>query len=239
MFKGVYDNIKKVPGYGYHNAASINEFFEVANGKLNRYLDLKPQISSPMSPISNLLPLIFAVMDKKKIKVLDYGGGMGATYIDSLYALKGIDVEYHILDLKLVVECGMKIFPQKFDLHFHTDIPNAPPAFDVIYLGSCLQYIDDYGKIIQQLINLSPKYIFITDNFMGKTKTYATAQVNMKNRRIAYWIFRKGEIINLFSQHGYQNIYKSVNYQPFHNFDNFTDEYKVNDSCNLLFLRQS
>ena len=62
-----------------------------------------------------------------------------------------------------------------------------------------------------------------------------TAQVNMTRRRMANWIFQLNEIVTLFEKNNYRLQYKSTNYQPFHNFNNFPVENRINDSCNLLF----
>ena len=79
--------------------------------------------------------------------------------------------------------------------------------------------------------------MLIADNFMGAHKTYITAQVNMPGRRMPYRIFEMAEIINIFKENGYRLIYKSANYQPFHNFDDLPEEFRVSDSCNLLFTK--
>ena len=72
---------------------------------------------------------------------------------------------------------------------------------------------------------------------MGEHPTFATVQVNMSGRHMAYWIFQIYEIISLFEKNGYSLIYKSPNYQPFHHFNNFPVEYRVKNSCNLLFKK--
>ena len=162
---------------------------------------------------------------------------MGKSYLDCLAALDGCDVhiEYHIIDLKPTIEYGMKIFPQDMDVYFHSSITDVYSDLDIIHIGSTLQYIDNYQEFIEKIARLSSKYILITDNFMGNAETFATAQVNVINRRVGCWIFKLSEIIDLFSMNGYQKICSTKNYQPFHHFDNFSDEYKISDTYNLLF----
>jgi putative methyltransferase (TIGR04325 family) len=240
VFDGVYSSFNDVKESSYNNPDSLEEMFNETSNKLKLFLDGSYIPTNARSPISNLIPLLIALAfeeEKKKIIVLDYGGGMGGEFIDCLDALNGykVNVEYHVIDLEPTIESGMKIFPEGMDIHFHTSIMNIHSDVDIIYIGSTLQYIEDYQALIQKLAKLSPKYIFLTDNFMGQAKTFATAQVNMKDRRMAYWIFKLTEIIDLMSKNGYKNIYTTKNYQPFHNFDNFSDEYKIDDSCNLLF----
>jgi len=242
-FEGVFEHIKQVDATGYDSAKSLNETYEFTNKKFAHYLaEEKLPGSSPLSPIANLLPLLIASLAQKKqaISVLDFGGGMGSSYIDCIHSLSAlnIELEYHIVDLSSTVELGKKIFPSSYNVHFYSDIPSNIQTIDVVYLGSSLQYVSEYQSTIHLLMRLDPKYVLITDNFMGKAPTFATAQVNMKDRRMAYWIFQLDEIIKLITQHNFTLIYKSVNYQPFHHFENFPDRYRVQNTCNLLFLRK-
>ena len=116
---------------------------------------------------------------------------------------------------------------------------NKIDSLDIVYLGSVLQYIQDYKKLLLSLIRKSPAFFLITDNFMGTHSTYATVEVNMAGRKMAYWIFQLNEIKEIFSSNGYQLIYSSKNHQPYHNFDNFPEKYQVHDSCNLLFQKMN
>ena len=240
VFDGIYSNLGDVKESAYNNIDSLEEMFNETASKLKLFLDGGYISTNIRTPISNLLPLIVSLAleaKKKKITVLDYGGGMGNSYLDCLDALAGcnVHIEYHVIDLEQTIKYGMKIFPEDMDIHFHSSIPNFYSDIDIIYIGSTLQYIDNYQELIEKIARLSSKYIFLTDNFMGKTETFATAQVNMKNRQMSYWIFKLSEIIDLMSINGYQKISTTKNYQPFHHFDNFSDEYKINDSYNLLF----
>jgi putative methyltransferase (TIGR04325 family) len=240
VFDGIYDSLNDVPESNYNNVDSLDEMFNETSNKLQLYKDSTSWQSNGLSPISNLLPLLIALAsDEKKITVLDFGGGMGDSYLNSLSALEGsnIDVEFHVIDLEATIEFGMKIFPKDMGIHFHTSVNDVTPAVDIIYIGSTLQYVNDYQTLIQKFVKLSPKYIFLTDNFMGEIETFATTQVNMKDRQIAYWIFKLSEIIDLMAKNGYKKIYMTKNHQPFHNFNNFSDEYKIDDSSNLLFSR--
>lgn len=240
VFDGIYGSLNDVAESSYNNADSLDEMFNETSKKLQLYKDSISWPSNELSPISNLLPLVIALAsNEKRITVLDFGGGMGDSYLNSLSALKGsnIDVEFHIIDLESTIGFGMKIFPKDMGIHFYASVEDISSVIDIIYIGSTLQYVNDYQTLIQKFAKFSPKYIFFTDNFMGEVETFATTQVNMKNRQIANWIFKLSEIIDLMAKNGYKKIYMTKNHQPFHNFDNFSDEYKIDDSCNLLFSR--
>ena len=168
--------------------------------------------------------------------------GGGATYIDCLSSIDMGWVNYYVHDLPETMKMGRKMFsePQGINtlntIRFVDDISEID-TIDIVCLGSVLQYLPDYTATLLSIIDKQPGYFFITDNFMGKYSTFATAQVNMPGRRIACWIFQLEEIVLLFGNNGYRLVYKSTNYQPFHHFDNFPAEYRVKDTCNLLFER--
>ncbi len=242
VFEGVFEHIEQVEAPEYDSDESLNESYKFTKDKFATYLSKgKLPESTPLTPIANLLPLLIAILgqSRRTISILDYGGGMGASYVDCLHSLSNADIEleYHIVDLSRTIKFGKKIFTSDLNIHFHSNIPLDTQKIDVVVLGSSLEYISDYKSLIHCLMELSPKYVFMTDNFMGKMPTFATTQVNMKNRRIGYWIFQLDEIIELITQYNFSLIYRSVNYQPFHHFENFPDRYRVKNTCNLLFSR--
>jgi putative methyltransferase (TIGR04325 family) len=244
VFDGVFINFNEISESNYNSNYSLRKAFGEISDKLETYVNKSYVATNALSPISNLLPLVLATgfeEKKEKITILDYGGGMGDSYLECLYSLGKchLDIEYHILDLDLTVKQGKKIFPKEMDIHFHTSFMDCPDNLDMIYVGSTLQYINNYQSLLNELICCSPKYIFFTDHFMGNAKTFATTQVNMKNRRMAYWIFNLVEIVSFLENKGYKNVYRSNNYQPFHNFDNFIRNKRVDDSCNLVFKKES
>ena len=245
LFEGVYQSLLDIKNAtDYDSRESLcNTFIEtIEKFKDSQHEEVLPK-SEIRSQIHNLLPMLVAIfmgfMDRQKeIAVLDYGGGMGTSYIDCLNSIGRANIKYYVVDLPETIELGRKIFPQEYNIHFFKDISGLK-KIDIIYIGSVLEYILDYKLLLIDLINKDPKYILMSDHWMGGAKTYATAQVNMKGRRIATWIFELKEIIQLFKERNFNLIYKSVNYQPYHHFNNFPEYYRADDSCNLLFKKET
>ncbi len=243
-FEGIYKNFSEIPDLtAYDSDSSVTDGFDEVLLKLNKHQSGQfLSAAHDRSQITNLLPLLFASASYRKFSVLDYGGGLGSTYIDCLNSVNMNRVEYHIFDLPETMGMGRKLFPEtastskkkSYKIDFVDDISQIE-TFDIIYMGSVLQYLPDYSTVLLSLIKKNPQYFLITDNFMGDHTTFATAQVNMTRRRMAYWIFQLNEIVTLFEKNNYRLQYKSTNYQPFHHFNNFPGEYKIIDSCNLLF----
>ena len=240
VFEGVYSTLGDVKESGYNTSNSLENIYDETLQKLNTYNNSKLPKSNLQNPIANLLPLVVALVgdDKERISILDYGGGMGTSYLNCLSAMRGSNVtkiDHHIVDLEDTIEYGIKLYPKDMGIHFHRDIPVALKNVDIVYIGSTLQYINDYQALIQRLAKLTPKYILLTDYFTSEAETFATAQVNMKGRRMAYWIFNLSEIVELITQQGYKKIYETKNHQPLHNLP---DEFRIDDTRNLLFSRK-
>jgi len=240
VFEGVYSTLGDVKESGYNSLDSLEKIYDQTLQRLSTYNNSKLPESNLQSPIANLLPLVVALAleDKERISILDYGGGMGISYLNCLSALQGsniTNIDYHIVDLEDTIEYGMKIYPEDMAIHFHRDVPEALKDVDIVYIGSTLQYIDDYKVLIQRLAKLTPRYILLTDYFTSEAETFATAQVNMSGRRMAYWIFNLSEIVELVAQQGYKKIYETKNHQPLHNLP---DEFRIDDTRNLLFSRK-
>ena len=239
-FEGIYQSFTDISDLtSYNNESSHIATFNEIENKLGNHSS-NNLMSDSRSQITNLLSLLIASLDKDKMTILDYGGGAGSTYVDCIDSIDTSKVNYYIYDLPETIEIGRQAFLQ-------SNIGLSPIFIDnldeidnvnIVYLGSVLQYIQYYKKLILVLKDKSPTFFFISDNFMGSHPTYVTKQVNMTGRKMAYWIFQLNEILEIFNEIGYQLIYSSVNHQPFHNFDNFPEKYQVRDSCNLLFQKK-
>ncbi len=164
---------------------------------------------------------------------------MGTSYIDCLNS--GIPAEslvYRIVVCEKTIAKGEKLFSGEHSVHFHQSVPENE-HFDVVYIGSALQYVGDYKQLMNALMDLQRFYIFLTNHFMGDTQTYATAQVNMKDKVMPYWIFNTDEIVGIIAAGGYSLAYRSYNHQPFLHSDNFPERRRVENSVNLLFRRNT
>lgn len=205
------------------------------NTKKNNFLP----VAHIRSQITNLLPLLISSIDKKQIFLLDFGGGAGETFVDCLNKTNiEKKINYFVYDLDATMKIGKEVFldfdHKYFNISFIDNLTQLK-SLDIAYFGSSLQYFPDYKSTLLSVIAKVPKYLFLTDNFMGSHSTYATSQINMPGRKMAYWIFEFEEIINLLNENNYTLIYSSSNFQPFHNFDNFPLDKRVSDTSNLLF----
>ena len=242
-YEGIYKNFEDVPIVtSYINENTQND---IHNELAALIMDFEENAYHPeaqiRSQITNLLPLLLALIDKEKISILDFGGSAGQTYIDCISKLRSKkNIDYYIYDLEETMKIGREVLSdfnhECSNINFITNISEIK-SFDIVYFGSSLQYVSDYKSILLSVITKEPDYIFLTDNYMNKHSTYVTTQVNMPGRKMSCWIFEFDEIVSFLSKNNYSLIYSSSNFQPFHNFNNFPQKNKVVDTSNLLFKK--
>jgi putative methyltransferase (TIGR04325 family) len=205
-----------------------------------------------LPPASNyrecLLPLIAAMNynDYGTVRILDFGGGIGFTYYQTIHALTHTEgIEYHIVERESVCEAGKKFFRTKKPKPiFLTKLPVTPDKYDIIHLGSSIHYVEEWKQLLAKLCELSLKYLLLVDVPAGNIPTFATAQYYYGSR-VPVWFFDIEEILHTVRSFGYEMTYKSVlqptilgteQELPMQNFEN---KYRLKQACNLLFKRLS
>lgn len=190
-----------------------------------------------------LLPIICAtVLERKRpIRILDFGGGLGAGYIVALktlpYAASCID--YCIVETENICFTGRRLFTQQMNITFAPEFPTET-EFDVVYSASALQYVDDWRGLIGQLAQYKAPYFVLADAFVGQFPSFVTLQ-NYYESRIPHWFLNVDELENAVSAHGYRLILRMDcdakilgKYGPLP-MANFPAELRIKCSSHLLF----
>ena len=157
-FQGVYSNPNQIENFTEYDTkeALKTDHLEILE-KIDKYNSGQTfPIANIRSQITNLFPLLISTMFKEEKQViLDYGGGMGASYLDCLNSIDTSGLVYYVQDLPETMDVGRNIFErkewQKYNIHFTADFSELP-HIDVIYLGSVLQYLPDYRSILSAFI---------------------------------------------------------------------------------------
>ena len=145
-FRGAYEKLEDVPkSSGYYNDKSYLELREEINRLVSKHGAKICQLpsSNPRSQISNLLPLLLALLSNKDLRVLDYGGGAGQTFLKCCEIINTQSIQYYIYDLGEVTQIGKECIRDsqyESQVHFINKIDNLS-FIDVVYMGSVLQYL--------------------------------------------------------------------------------------------------
>src|SRR3989337_2590621 len=117
VFEGIYRSFDdaKSKGLGFSSDTWINS----SKVKLKKLLDGEESVLA----YQNLLPFLLTVITpREKIKVLDFGGGIGITYVSSIKTRfnNKIPFEYHVVENERICKEGQKIFKKDKRIFFHS-----------------------------------------------------------------------------------------------------------------------
>ena len=245
IWEGIYDSFDNCPGHG--KVFESDRWIRQETDRINKLLQQANK--GPMLRYRTRLLPFLAVMTAEnskdnKVTILDFGGGLGATYISVTAACSNRQIiDYHIVESNTICQAGEKYFKNDSRIQFYDHLPDNIQAADIIYLSSSIQYIEDWKAFLKEIAKYDSRYILLADLPAGEIPTYATVQ-NYYESKIPYWFFNINEVIdtmasmnlNLLFKSSYDGTYLGKE-QPMPQ-DNFPAEYQVGKSCNLLFNRK-
>lgn len=159
-------------------------------------------------------------LQKKEIKILDFGGGFGNLYYDFKYYLKNLDIKFewiiieqdHIVDFCKSGDESQILFKKSLN-----DI-DREKTIDLALLGSSIQYLDDYKNIIQNIIDLQPNRVVFLKTPVSDRTFVTVQQVNAG-----------GNYNHYVSSYPCRVIDEKVLIEL------FLDEYRLEDSTECIF----
>lgn len=240
VWEGVFESFEKAPtiGKGFESKTWINRSSE----KIKELIKTSEQQDSYLfdnTPLYSIASTVYA--EKKSLKILDFGGGMGNTYIPLKTVLpENENLEFVVVEGEENVNTAEKIFENDKSINFLTDLPKNK-YFDIIHISSSLQYIDNWKSLIKALSQYNAKYFIFTDLPVGKIeKSYVSLQ-NYYDSKIACNFFKFSDIQDSLSNNQYSLIYQS-NFQAnilqinkHYPQENFEKKFRINHSKNLVF----
>lgn len=184
------------------------------------------------------LCLLVLARDASQLNILDIGGGSGAAAAHLAFSCPGKDATVFITELPSIVKAGREVFTDIPSVRYIDDIDTVTRPLHIAFLGSSIQYIEDYKALLNRLAIIKPEMIAIADSPMGDAPTFVCAQVNMRHRVIPSLVINRNELIEHMRARGYRLEHRSTN-QKAVNFDNYPAPYNSSASWNLVFKRSS
>jgi putative methyltransferase (TIGR04325 family) len=176
------------------------------------------------------LPLLLSI--SRATRILDFGGATGFAYIAAKYgAMRSIE-RYVIIEHPNVCAQGRDLFKNDAKVEFLEHIPEE--QFDLVHIGSALQYVNDYEELLKRLTHLKPRWILMTKLPAGDNVTFVTAQVNLPGKTFTNWLFNAKELVRILDSLGYTLIFRSANDGQVVQ-GKVEPTYRLQQFCNLLF----
>lgn len=244
IWEGIYEQFGDVPvvGDGFEGDKWAENSARTAVDLLQRAQKLQT-IPEVVAYRESLLPFLAALVYHQlgRVRILDFGGGLGFTYIPVASALMDAQaIDYHIVESQRICDLGAEMFAHEDRLHFHTAPPSDPDRVDILHIGSALQYIEDWTGLLKRLADYQPNYFLFSNLSAGDIPTYATAQLYFDSN-IAAWFLNIDEFIASMSGLGFGLLFKSTFKASLHGKEqalpqaNFPQQYRLGHTCSLLF----
>lgn len=229
MFNGVYEGFSKVPIMG--GGFSGENWLHSLKGGIEKIKDFDSNLGdNENNCLSTLISLL--AQSQEEIRVLDYGGGIGIEYYRVLKntSIDKNRLEFQIVENYEICELGRSMVPE---INFTTFLPVG--NFDIIYLGSVLQYVEDWKGLLKELKDYKSEYILLSDVFAGNNQFFVSAQ-SYGNSKIPYQFLNLSEILNEMS--GYELVLKVPYRLKFEKMmENYPEELRIKNTFSLLFRK--
>ena len=145
-----------------------------------------------------------AATARRSVRVLDFGGGPGSGFVQLLSALpSGTAIDYCVVELPQTCAAGRKLFAGDSRIRFSTELPERASAYDIIYVNSALQYVDEYADLLQRLAALRAPWLLLARLAAGTAPTFASQQVNVPGQTLPYWFLNVDEVRGMLKAAGY------------------------------------
>jgi putative methyltransferase (TIGR04325 family) len=185
-----------------------------------------------------LLPLLAATLGTERVRVLDFGGGMGIGYATMRATLpETVHVSYRIIEIPPVCERGRSLYLHGEDVSFLEHLPGSTSAVDIVYSRSALQYVSAYRSVLRTLLGYRARYALFVMLPAGDIPTYASAQTNVPGSILAHWFFNIDEILQIASECGYALAMRAPSDRAMDRSD-VPASHRLARASNLLFARR-
>lgn len=243
IWEGIFNNFRQAKkfqkGLGFNSKKWEKkqlEIFKVCKNYL-RYKKKIPKVYFERN--LDLIVILKKILNKKKkIKILDFGGGFGiAYYILRKYFENHIEsISYSILEIPSVRKFSKKL---NMNISFITKLEKQK-KYTLIYSSSALQYVVNWKKTIIKFTKNNPDYIFLCDAFVGDIPTFVSLQ-NYYESKIPHWFINFNDLDDILKKNGYTLKSKKktkltrLNHKKNLPMQNFEKKYKLNNTLNLLY----
>lgn len=249
LWKGVYRSFEEAGGD--YDAFETEIWINNQKNKVKREyegLEKPQQITKGATARDYPLPLIVSMLltQQEKVSVLDFGGGMGAQYLELISKLPNAkdSVNFLVVDGGKTLENIPEEMRAYANLSFYESLESLNDEVDILHIGSTLQYIEDWKGLLTFLIKkFNPNYFVFSDLLAGDIPTFVSHQI-FYNKRIPHLFLNLEEFIGFFTEElGFQLSYKAKYIHPILNqekiFPNYAlpEKYRIDRTMNMYFTK--
>ena len=218
--------------FPHHNAVPATAFARRDNGWRTSAVDPSRYQELPVDALQEhaFLGPLAAVVSRQnggRLRLLDFGGGLGIGYAHLRHCLAPCALDYHIVDLEWARREGTRLHGNDPCIHFHTSLPLELPSVDIVYVAEALQYIEDYAGLLSSLCAYRAPFVLLAGVYAGNFTRYATAQLSVPGAILPFWLLNLTELIQIMQDNGYALILNGIIGGPIPNQDDFPQELRL------------
>jgi len=176
------------------------------------------------------------------ITVIDFGGGLGLSYLP-LKAAGYDNIKYKIIEVPKVVLEAKRIYENDENISFHESFNEIDTCPDIVYIRTSLQYAKDPLGILSKIADFKPKKIVLCDTSCGDIDTFLTYQL-WGDEKIPYWFLNKEEIVKTLSKKGYAKKSEKVSQsiesnESFKDLKKYPKKHRIKTLINFIFEHEN
>ena len=244
IWEGVYERWEDAPVIegAFDSPKWLNDQAALASKELEEYQQFVGRIAPNAISNDYILPTVLAMaaVDGRKLKVLDFGGGLASSYLSLIASLpEDSDIEFHVVESRGICERGREVFASDGNLFFHEELP-VSGHYDVIHAGRSFQYVDDWRGLLRSFAGLTPDYLVLAGALAGENRSFVSLQ-NYYGYKIRVRFLNLSELIEEAGKCNFKLLSKSLlltkrlgKTGPLP-MENLPEEYRLRHSCQLLF----
>lgn len=188
-----WDYLKRVRGW---NVRSVAESFVSLWRKTFDSVKGKGPLADDLVGHNTLVTFAYVLMlvsrGKSKLRILDWGGGIGCYYLLSKELIPDVEIDYTCKDVPILCDYGRRIFPE---VKFYDNDDYLKHTYDFSLLSGALQYAVDWRTTLINIRNVTKEYVFVTrlpvvqraNSFLILQRAYDTEFLG--------WVFNRNEFL--------------------------------------------
>jgi len=234
-FNGVVDSFEDV---NYEGVWESDEWINLSKAKIKT---LGQQGHKPQGYKDVIYRVVEEISKIDNCNILDFGGGTGFVYHSINSYFTNIEhIYWDIVDGEKLTSIGREYSSKNCRIRYFNDLPNTNKRYDVIYLNTTLQYIQNYKDVLLKLKKYNPKYFVFTRLLAGDIDTFITCQ-NIHGKKTPCMFLNIDELISFFDSKGYNLSYREPCVEESFTKEDFKSNIpksqRIKNSVNIVFSR--
>jgi len=151
--------------------------------------------------------LALAAREKRRLTILDWGGGVGHYYLISKALLPNFKIQYTCHDTPLLCQLGRELLPEVDFLEDADDVFRK--RYDLVFASNSLQSFENWQEVARKLAAAARNYLYITQlPIVYKASSFVTLQRAYKVKTYGYdssflgWVLNFQELLKCIEQTG-------------------------------------